>query len=151
MPRLQLFAPCERALIDQGSGATSLVTVLQTLTIPEPPVNTPSNAIAIQRWSAVSMWMMSEGDETKRFQQLVTLVNPTGAPVFRTQADFGFPKAFHRIVATIHGFPLQPPGEYHLELALREFGAADWTLVSSYSLFLRYTSQGKPSPASSSL
>lgn len=155
MPHLQLFAPCERAIIEQGSNAASLIGIFQNIRLPAPPSGVPSNTLALQRWAVVTSWVIEIGDQQRRFQQLVTLVNPESREILRSQTDFEFTKRSHRIVTMMTGLPMAPVGEYRLQLSLRELGATEWRSVSSYFLLLEYVStrasvSPSPSPSPSS-
>jgi hypothetical protein len=143
MPRLQFFIPCERVIIDKGTSAVSLISVLQTMVVQEPPSNIDPEAHGPARWSVVVNWQREAGDETRRFEQRLSLTDPAGRLRFTAKAEFEMTKQYHRSVAQIEGFPLRPAGEYRLELSIRDFGEKDWRVVTSYSLFLNYSTPSK--------
>lgn len=138
MPHLQFFLACEKALVEQGSSTTSLISVFQKITVPEPPPNIPKDTLMMQRWSAVSSWLAEPGDEGRRFEQQITLTNPEQKVVMRGLTGFAIGKRTHRVVTTLYGFPLKPAGEYRLDLSVRELGAETWNLVSSFWMLLEY-------------
>ena len=120
MPRLLLFAPCERALIDRATNSLSMIALIEGLTVELPEsVNPPARALGPMQWTIVTLWAAEP--DPQRYEQKVELFAPDGALViesrlrFEMQANLG-----HRNTANLNGFPVGPPGQYDLVLSLRD-------------------------------
>jgi hypothetical protein len=147
MPRLLLFLPCERAIIDRSDNTVSLISVMQQLNA-DVLTGMPKNAKATQRWNAVAVWMTQPGDEGKRFQQRVTLTNPDGKLMLQALTEFEMTKHFHHTIGRVGNFPIGVPGVYELGLDIRELGQEQWTPVSAFPVLLQHRSVPKPQSAS---
>ena len=124
MPKLLLFVPCEKVLIDQQS-TVSLISLFQELKfqVVESGPLPPANATAALKWDVLTMWARTDSDFGKRYEQRITLFNPEGEPTeVSTTALIETEKATHRVVATIFGFPIGSTGRYTLKLWLSEDG-----------------------------
>ena len=148
--KLLVFAPCERALVEQGNNGVSLISVLQNLTVTLSGDSVPAESAALDsfQWYAVAMWRREDGDEGKRFQQRVTLLSPAGAVMLRAVAEFELLKAFHRVISRIQAFPMAE-GTYTLELAVRDTAGLDeheWNLVSSYPIGVTHRTKPTSQP-----
>jgi hypothetical protein len=109
MPKLLLFAPCEKVLVDEASHSTSLIGVLQEVHYKIPPGTTvqKNNAMLPLTWSAVSIWQEEEpADAGVEFIQELVIENSAGAPLLSSQVKWTFTQTNHRIVANIVGMPI---------------------------------------------
>jgi len=135
MPKLVLFAPCEKAIIEQGSNTFSLISILQDLNVPIPAGQTvPKDAFGFQRWYIVALWHRESGDEGKRFQQRVTVTDPNGQVPLESVAEFEMAKRFHRAIIKVDGFPVSVPGDHSLGIAIREVKQDEWIQIASFPL-----------------
>jgi hypothetical protein len=120
MPKLLLFAPCERVAIDLQNNPT-LISVLQEWTSDaKEPI--PANALAVQRWDIFALWYRTEGDEGKEFVQTCELKGPSGQTTLSAQISFRMTELTHRNIVNVMGLPVNP-GQYELKLYLAETGA----------------------------
>lgn len=135
MPKLLLFAGCERVSFDSSDKSPSLLGVLQgfTVTVGPLPLNEPLVAVhemkddipppaAIPiRWVAFSLWKRVPEDKGKKFVQVCELISPSGKSVGgRHPGEFEMTAGFHRHTVNIHGFPINEQGDYVLRLSLIE-------------------------------
>ena len=82
MPRLLLFAPCERVIINTEDNNVTLMTVLSEI-----GVSWPSSAMdklrdtprLLTRWQVIASWLREPGDEGREFEQICELVMPDGS------------------------------------------------------------------------
>jgi len=122
MPRLVLFAACERAIVDQQNSLT-IVGFLQELKVqvPESGQKPPPDANAPMKWEVVTQWAVLPTDIGRHFEQRFALFNPAGqqTAVSATGA-LDLSGAYNRNIATIFGFPIGSPGRYTLKLWLSE-------------------------------
>ncbi len=139
MPKLLLFAPCEKAIVDEVSHTTSLIAIMQEIHYKVAPgaPSPPPNAALPMHWSVVSLWQEEESaDAGVEFEQRIVLENNAGAVLLSNEAKFKFDQPNHRIVASIVGFPLG-----YRKLALNLFyrvpPARDWIRVSTFPLSLQ--------------
>jgi hypothetical protein len=140
MPRSVFFVACERAIIEEGSGNLSLVSLLQEVRAAIPSsvmADLPRDAVVQTRWYAVAFWEAQAGDGDREFEQRVTLTDPEGRIAADVRTKFKMSKRFHRTVGAVRGFPVAVPGDCQLRLGLREAGTEeDWTEVADYPLTL---------------
>jgi len=121
MPKLLLFAPCEKVIVAQDGNTVSLITILQELTISVPPdVQIPADAKVPMQWYGFSLWQKQPGDEGKRYEQQIELADPDEGIVVSASSQFELTAPAHRILAIFSGFPVGQFGEYMLRLYLRE-------------------------------
>lgn len=138
MPKLLMFAPCEKVIVDKQSNNVSLIAVLQDLQLRLPDVPIPAKVTVPIRWHIFSMWLREPGDENRRYEQSCELVAPVGAVLARTRSLFSLEKPTHRVIVSMQGFPLAQSGaggEYLLKLYLRaEREGAEPNEVATYPL-----------------
>jgi hypothetical protein len=143
MPKLLIFAPCEKVIIDQNN-VLSIITVLQELKIelPEPPraIDGKTPVIAM-KWDVVALWAKTNDDAPETvYQTRLGFIDPTGVALegFAAGAvEFSFAdKSHHRIVTTILGFPIQHEGRYLVRLWLHKKGDAEGDPVAEFPIML---------------
>ena len=121
MPRLLLFAPCEKVIVDQNSNTISLISILQDFAVHVPPnVEVSEKAQVPFRWRALAIWHKQGEDEGKRFEQEVIFINPEGRSVGSATSFFEMSRPYHRTVADFPGFPISIFGLYEVKLYFRE-------------------------------
>jgi hypothetical protein len=140
MPRLLIFAPCERIIVEDGSNAISLISVLQELTVSGGTRTPAPDGLVPQRWFVLSIWAR-DGDESSSqgFEQSVTLNGPDGKTFLEVRTNFEIAQKNHRNVALIEGFPVGA-GRYHLNLRIRPVGQEDWKDAADYPIDLIHAS-----------
>lgn len=139
MPKLLLFVPCERVIVEQGSGVFSLISILQEITTTLVTTDAvPENAMAPNTWHILTVWLRDAADPSQRFEQRVRMENPNGNVVFDFRSDFEMTKDHHRTTGTIHAFPVGLSGQYWLRLSIRQAGQEAWPDVANYPITVVY-------------
>jgi hypothetical protein len=139
MPRVLLFAPCERVIIEHGANTISLIALLQNLNLPLPEsIPTPAKALASIRWYALAIWRRDDDDATTNYQQRVALRMPDGSEPIEALTDFVMSKEQHRNIVQFQGLPVGQQGECTLTLSYRQTGDEHWTEVGAYPLQIRH-------------
>jgi hypothetical protein len=142
MLRLLFFVPCERVILEQGTNALSLISLLQRMQVFSQTV--AADAKASQIWYAVAQWQLNDvADLNAHFQQRVTLITPSGAQAIEVFTDFEMTKDLHRTLIRFPAFPIGEAGPHDLRLELRKKGDEAWTEVASYPLAVEH---GQPIP-----
>jgi hypothetical protein len=142
MPRLLMFAPCEKVILDQ-QGNLSIITVLSELlvTIPEPPPEPePAKSPVIPlKWDVTSLWMKTREPDDVVYEERFALIDPSGKPTgIGSSTDFAFgDKPLHRIIVTVLGFPISLTGRYTLKLWMHEKGREEGEPVAEFPILLR--------------
>jgi hypothetical protein len=78
MPKLELFVPCEKVLVDQNR-LFNLITVLETVMIGFPEgTEVPENAFSEFPWQIAISWRRQPGDEGRHWEQNLQIVLPNG-------------------------------------------------------------------------
>jgi hypothetical protein len=122
MPKLLLFAPCEKVIIDRESGTASLITILQDVTISIPSdAQLPEKAAVPLRWYVFTVWHKQPGEEGKRFAQEIELRGPDGSSTVSATSQFEMAdQSYHRVTSFFPSFPIWQSGWHALKLYLRE-------------------------------
>jgi len=153
MPRLLLFAPCQRAIIDKSDSSISLIAVLHGLTVnalgeasgePIPP-----NAVIPMNWSIGTIWLRSPEDGEKTFEQRVDIITPDNSRVEASPQPFQMTHRTHHLAVAANVFPVGVAGEYRVVLMLREVREnAEWTQVAEFPIEIKHA-QNQPQEAGS--
>ena len=140
MPRLVLFAACEKAILESDGLSLSVIGVFTGLTVelPESGIDhVPNNAVAVRNWSIATAWVQTPDDGDKTFEQKIAIVAPDGSQVAGGQIAFRMTHRNHNNVVRNQGFPVGQTGEYQIELSLREAGEAnEWQVVTRFPIQL---------------
>src|SRR5579863_1752666 len=137
MPKLLLFAPCEKVLVDELTRTTSLIGVLQELHYKVPP-GTPiqPNALLPLNWQVISLWQEEEpADAGVEFEQRLVLENTAGQALFANEVKWRFTRPSHRMVANVPGLPIGSR-KLMLRLSYRVPPSRDWIEAGSFPIEL---------------
>jgi len=138
MPRLLIFAPCERVIIGQGDNVVSLIGILQSVHIqpsgPNEAAEIPASAAIPMQWSVFTMWQKEAVDNGEIYTQRVVLVSPTDRPLIESVTRFVMEKDSHRIANIIRRLPIGEVGIHTLKLLLRRGDSGNWDEISSFPL-----------------
>lgn len=138
MPKLLLFAPCEKAIVEEGSNTLSLITVLQEVNVSvHSGAAIQADALAPHRWYLAALWRRESGDEGRRFEQRITIADPNQVVRLETFAEFDLPKPWHRAIVQIEGLPIAVSGEYTIAVAIRE-GKRAWSTAAEFPMTITH-------------
>jgi hypothetical protein len=127
MPKLYIFALCEKAIIDK-EGTASLISLFNQITAHLLPSvkEVPPNAVFPKEWCAFSSWKIEAEDIGKEYRETFQLLYPNGeqfgSPMrvsFTPSAD----KTHQQIFAMGTGFPIGQEGSYTLRMWLEHGGS----------------------------
>jgi hypothetical protein len=134
MPEPILFAACEKVIVDT-EGLVSLITLIERLEVAVPAgIQLPPNAAIPQRWQAIAIWRLDEG-EIGQYEQMTDLVSSDGSVAMHTE-----PKALEstvrertgaRVISTLTMVPITD-GPLRLRLSYRRIGEEQWIQVATY-------------------
>lgn len=142
MPRLIIFAACERVIISQEENTSSLISVLETVNLPIPAgleIAGPSDQAVPFRWYIYALYRQEDNDEGKRFEQHVQL-SLEGQNYLQGSLPFQFEpdKPNMRTVMQVGGFPVMPVGTGSLKLFIQEVGEdTERQEIAEYPLIIR--------------
>jgi hypothetical protein len=120
MPKLLIFAPCEKVIIDQSNNP-SLIGVIQGLMSPLPAQTiVPKKSMGLMRWDIFTLWQREEGDGEREYVQECQLIDPDGSTTIQASIRFKFIASTHRNIMSMYGFPLGDVGDHLLKLWLRD-------------------------------
>src|SRR6266536_1373598 len=128
MPKLLIFAPCEKVIIsgeEIGDGSSSLITILQSINVEVSEETDKTTLSGPMTWYIFSLWQMQTDDAEKAYEQHFEYVAPSGKLLFNLKTEFSTTKPYQRVVSKIIGMPLFEHGEYKLTLRLGEVGKPD--------------------------
>lgn len=150
MPRLLLFAPCERVILGQGDNSASLIVVIQEMQfhgVLKKGEELPKDAAAVARFVIFSQWHKSVEDEGKTFEQRIVLSIQNEEPILESVAEFRMTDRLHRMMANVPMLPFIKQGEYSLKLFVREKGERDWgKALADYPITVSHVLQFQPQP-----
>lgn len=140
MPKLLVFAPCEKVIVNEQDHVSSLIALLEMLTLQIPEgEDLPAGTAVPLSWYIFALWEKEVGDDERRFEQRTELLTPAGENVLGGVTDLTFhaDKPKLRVVAAVAGFPVIPLGTASLRLSFREVGDGnDWTPVAEYPIII---------------
>ena len=130
MPKLLIFAPCERVILGQGDNSASLIVIIQQMQFHIPPgQQIPQGAGVASRFSIFSQWHRLPTDAARIFEQRIVLSIGNENPILEAVSEFQMTERLHRSIANVPVLPVMHPGEYSLKLFLREKGQQDWGMA----------------------
>lgn len=111
MPRLLLFAPCDKLIVDE-LGNPTLVCVIENINVEvkkDTPI--PDDVFSPKEWDVVTLWYSEPGDASKKFKQRFQFELPDGKAVMKSEIEFQMKENDrHRNNIHITGFPVGKPG-----------------------------------------
>lgn len=136
MPRLLLFAPCQKAILDSQDTSVSLIGVVHGFTaIQETGQPVPDDLTLPIDWSVVSIWLRQENEDNRAFEQRIDIHRPDGRNILDPIiTPFTMTHRTHQIVLRASGFPVGIEGEHSLALSIRENDTQDWQQVFEYPI-----------------
>ena len=142
MPKLLIFAPCEKVIIDQNN-VISIITVLQELRIelPEPPPEVDGKTPVVPiKWDVVTLWTKTDADAPETvYQTRFALIDPMGMALegLDGSAEFSFAdKTHYRVITTVLGFPVRHDGRYVVRLWIHKKGETEGDPVAEFPIAL---------------
>jgi hypothetical protein len=119
MPKLLIFAPCERVIIDDQKIA-SLITLMQSVTTSAPAnIQISQDTVAAQNWSIFTLWMPQTEDINKDFVQVTQVLWPDGNEFNKHTQPIRFEKGkTHQVALKVMGFPIGQIGTISLNVWL---------------------------------
>ena len=147
MPRLLLFAGCEKAIVDQRTNVVSLMSLVHEINVQIPPgaPPPPSSAIIPMQWTIVSIFLAEPGDGGKQFESRATLTKLDGTELFTTPVSLFTIQDQHRIFSQVNGMPIGNAGPLLVKCYLRESGVNEWReIAKGYPIVIKWQ---PPTPA----
>ncbi len=141
MPKLLIFAPCEKVIVNHDDRTLSLISILEGVnaTVPQGITVSPDE-IYPKAWVIVASWRRTPEDDNRHFEQLIQILLPNGDEALKAISILEMTNRDYRLVINVDGFIVGRPGEHILRLSLREVGTnADWTLVAEYPLAVTHS------------
>lgn len=139
MPRLLVFVPCRRVIVDEEDKTISLISLFDRVRIETPPGDPeiPSGTLAPIEWAIYSWWSAAPEDMGVGFEQQVNMFSPEGEKVGETNNRFVFTAERHRLTLKSPGFPVHTPGIWNLKLLLRR-EEEEWQEIATYPMTVEY-------------
>lgn len=139
MPKLLLFAPCEKVIISPD-GRMSLTTIVEAFNVSMSTGeydNLPDDAFAPITWHVVANWSREDNadEEPAHWQQRIQVFTPSGRVSADSVTNFDLvSNPGMRNVLKVNGFPIKPLGRYKITVSLRKAGDNDaaWQEIASY-------------------
>jgi hypothetical protein len=142
MPKLLVFAPCERVIYERDDNGASLITLLEGLTVTSDE-KLAEDAIMPIRWQIFTSWKIEEGEQGKDFEQRIVIIAPSGKQSEDNIATFHLQREYHHIRTQIIGLPIGIAGVCLIKLSLREQGQEAWQELAEYPIIITYAEAQK--------
>lgn len=120
MPRLVIFAVCDRVLIEDR-GTASLITITDEFTVTiKGDTKIGRDAVGPTQWVIFTKWEKTSGDDDKEFVEIIQVLWPDKSEFKRIEFLFGFQpdKKGHQNRFEIVGFPVGQEGPVTLNMWL---------------------------------
>lgn len=141
MPKLLVFAPCEKVIISQDENNPTLIAILSTIggELEGPPPE-PA-ALGPMRWSIFALWQKEPGEDGEAvLEQRIRLISPTGRVAIDSSLEFKMPVRTHRMVAHIGLVPVGDNGDWEVQLFMYKKGdPVPDKALATYPLEIRFT------------
>lgn len=139
MPRLVIFAACEKVIIDERSNALSLISLLEGIEV-DVTGEMPIDARIPFRFEVVSEWAREAGETSKQLEQKIEIVraDKTVSMSMTLPVTFNEGTLRFRSVTSIDGVPVGVPGELSVTLSSREAGKSIWAKVGRYPILVTH-------------
>ena len=145
MPKLLLFIPSQKTILDQRDNSFTLISTIENITAQITEGEMPSNAALPLSWEISTVWYQIPEDQGKTFEQRVELIGPNGASLMEVQATFQMGFRTQRNLGVVPGFPVGQSGEHQLRLSLREANSLqNWTTVAEYPILITHQRASEP-------
>jgi hypothetical protein len=142
MPKLILFAVCEKVILD-GAGNASIINLVhgvEAANMQQGPIIAPipKNAVSPIAWSIFAVWKPTSGDSGKEFSQQVEILQSDGTVFKAITAPFRFEAhRNHQNTVNVLGFPVGQAGDVTinmwLELDRKRIGEMhSWTVAVTH-------------------
>ena len=106
MPKLMVFAPCEKVIVDSNTGTPSLISLLNTIsTIAKAGVEIPSDGAVFRTWDTFTLWWPMPEDRDKQIRQITQIILPDGKVFLAQYNDFVLENRLHYNVTHWFVFP----------------------------------------------
>jgi hypothetical protein len=122
MPKLSVFAVCEKVIIDDA-GMASLISLFHRVGVAVQG-SPPSNAVAPKEWAVFTSWLWENDDDGKEFDQLLQVFGPNNILFTEVKSKVVMPKDRKILQFRMPqlGLPVGQPGHCTIRLSLMHKG-----------------------------
>ena len=155
MPKLLYFLPCDRVILSKED-TLSLITIIEYVTVtldPQKVDGMPEDGGVPKEWVVVSAYEWGASDFERKYEQRVRLILSNGRVTTETITKIPREpdKKRSRNIVTVLGFPIVPPGEASLQLAIREISQENWQDIADYTITITHKIDAPESPPATSI
>lgn len=139
MPKLLVFAPCERVIEDKDGNNISLISIMQGVSVIVPRDRLPLavSTVGPQSWYVFAMWQR-EPDERVGFETKAVLLAPDGKTILETASSNitfnNFSVVSQRVKMLVQGFPMGHPGSCHITLMTKLDGQSEFSEIARFPI-----------------
>jgi hypothetical protein len=146
MPRLLIAAPCQKAILDKDEGLISLIAIVNGAKVQfadDQPV--ADDAAIASNWAFLTTWRIEDGDESKRFEQRLEVISPSGKVRQTAQMDwqFGANSKNHNNVLRGNMTFVSEQGTQIIRISWRESGQEEWIRAFDYPFEIVHMAPGE--------
>lgn len=144
MPKLKLFAACEKVIIDNENNPI-LIILMQNVSISllgKSSEDIPKNAVTPQSWTLFSIWETSKEEEGREFSQMVEIKWPDKTQFKKGELKFKAEKSTQQNRVNFMGFPAGQTGPVEMLLWLE----LDGNRISEIYSWVVLVSHNAPQP-----
>src|SRR2546426_656904 len=118
MPKLHIFAVCEKVIMDENKNA-SLIVLIENINVAPGQEKIPRDAVTPKEWAIFTQWVLSEEEQDKPFVQIMQALWPDGTEFNKTSHPLPTQKvAVKQLNMGVVGMPVGQEGKITLKLWL---------------------------------
>lgn len=142
MPRLILFAVCEKVILD-NAGNASIINLMHGMEVASTQQGSiigpiPKNAVSPTPWSIYAIWKPTVDDPGKEFSEKIEILWPDRTVFNSVTAPFRFEaNRNHQNTANVLGFPVGQMGDVIISMWVEHDGrrigeTSSWTVAVTH-------------------
>src|SRR5437868_6596097 len=113
MPKLLLFLPCEKAIVNEQDNNLSVIEILDTVTVTVPgDFEVPQEAVAPLQWAIVTVWQITPEVSEKQYEQRTCVIHPDGQEILEAIGPIAVLQGKQRTIVRLTNYPVGQEGEY---------------------------------------
>jgi len=118
MPKLNIFALCEKVIMDEQKNP-SLISLMENLDVDPREGKIPKNAVIAKEWAIFTQWQLSDDEQEKPFHQVIHAFWPDGTEFNKTIHSLPTQQAeVKQINMAVVGLPIGQEGKITVKLWL---------------------------------
>jgi hypothetical protein len=139
MPKLLVFAPCDRVIVDKFSNIPSIIGVLQNIGMfVKAGAEIQGDIVVPRSWAVFTLWRPSQEDIGKKLRQITQIVLPDGKVFLSQNQEFVMEEKPHYNIVSWIIFPMGQQGEHPITMWLENLEGTAVTEKYIHPLYVHH-------------